>query len=170
MSFRISSRRDLYAFSCYTILYCVFIIVITDTVMVTAGTYEPQWKRAVWRLKIWFNPPFLWKCLYQVRVISVFTVFRLLTDFVCLYAYEFWLSLWKIVLSSVILLLAIFTDIIVSACKLVYNNVAIGFPHIILKLYATLGKSNITYITHISVCCIHRTVTLTAYLDFLFFI
>ena len=35
----------------------------------------------------------------------VFTVFRLLTDFVCLYTYEFWLSLWKIVLSSVILLL-----------------------------------------------------------------
>jgi hypothetical protein len=31
--------------------------------------------------------------LYQVRVITVFTVFRLLTDFVCLYTYEFWLSL-----------------------------------------------------------------------------
>ena len=30
-----------------------------------------------------------WKCLYQVRVITVFTVFRLLTDFVCLYTYEF---------------------------------------------------------------------------------
>jgi len=28
-------------------------------------------------------------CLYQVRVITVFTVFRLLTDFVCLYTYEF---------------------------------------------------------------------------------
>jgi hypothetical protein len=26
---------------------------------------------------------------YQVRVITVFTVFRLLTDFVCLYTYEF---------------------------------------------------------------------------------
>jgi hypothetical protein len=43
--------------------------------------------------------------LYQVRVITVFTVFRLLTDFVCLYHYEFWLSLYKIVRSSVILLL-----------------------------------------------------------------
>ena len=42
---------------------------------------------------------------YQVRVITVFTVFRLLTDFVCLYNYEFWLSLCKIVRSSVILLL-----------------------------------------------------------------
>ena len=58
-----------------------------------------------WRLKIWFNPPFLSKCLYQVRVITVFTVFQLLTDFVCLYTYEFWLSFCKIVRSSVILLL-----------------------------------------------------------------
>jgi hypothetical protein len=52
------------------------------------------------------------KCLSQVRSITVFTVFRLLTDFVCLYTYEFWLSLWKIVRRSVILLLPIF---IVSA-------------------------------------------------------
>ena len=44
-------------------------------------------------------------CLYQVSVITVFTVFRLLTDFVCLYNYEFWLSLCKIVRSSIILLL-----------------------------------------------------------------
>jgi hypothetical protein len=51
---------------------------------------------------------FLWKCLYQVRVITVFPVFRLLTDFVCLYTCEFWLSLWKIVRSSVILLLPLF--------------------------------------------------------------
>jgi hypothetical protein len=49
------------------------------------------------------------KCLYQVRVITVFTVFRLLTDFVCLYNYEFWLSLCKIVRTSVILLLPLFT-------------------------------------------------------------
>ena len=45
---------------------------------------------------------------YQVRVITVFTVFRLLTDFVCLYNYEFGLSLCKIVRSSVILLLPLF--------------------------------------------------------------
>ena len=38
----------------------------------------------------------------------VFTVFRLLTDFVCLYTYEFWLSLCKIFWSSVILLLPLF--------------------------------------------------------------
>ena len=35
----------------------------------------------------------------------VFIVYRLLTDFVCLYNYEFWLSLCKIVRSSIILLL-----------------------------------------------------------------
>jgi hypothetical protein len=40
-----------------------------------------------------------------LRVITVFTVFQLLTDFVCLYTYEFWLSLSKVVRSSVILLL-----------------------------------------------------------------
>ena len=36
--------------------------------------------------------------------------FRLLTDFVCLYTYEFWLCLWKIVRSLVILLLPWFTE------------------------------------------------------------
>jgi hypothetical protein len=37
-----------------------------------------------------------------------FSAFQLLTDFVCLYTYEFWLSLCKIVRSSVILLLPLF--------------------------------------------------------------
>ena len=40
----------------------------------------------------------------------VFTVFRFLTEFVCLYTYEFWISLWKIVRSSVILLLPLITS------------------------------------------------------------
>ena len=40
---------------------------------------------------------------------TVFTVFRLLTDFICFYNYDFWLSLCKIVRSSVILLLPLFT-------------------------------------------------------------
>jgi hypothetical protein len=60
-----------------------------------------NFKISMYRVKIWFNPPF--------RVITVFTVFRLLTDFVCLYTYEFWLSLCKIVRSSVILLLPLFS-------------------------------------------------------------
>jgi hypothetical protein len=46
--------------------------------------------------KIWFNPPFLWKCLYQVRAIAVFLFFRLWNDFFCLLTNEFCLSLWKI--------------------------------------------------------------------------
>jgi hypothetical protein len=53
----------------------------------------PIW---LWRRKIWFNPPFLWKCLYQVSAIAVFPLFRLLTDFVCLLTYEYCLFLWKI--------------------------------------------------------------------------
>jgi hypothetical protein len=32
------------------------------------------------------SPSSVMKCLYQVSVITVFTVFRLLTDFVCLYS------------------------------------------------------------------------------------
>ena len=47
--------------------------------------------------------------IWNLTVITVFTVFRLLTDFVCLYNCEFWLSLYKIVRSSVILLLPLFT-------------------------------------------------------------
>ena len=46
--------------------------------------------------------------ILQVRVTTVFTVFRMLTDFVCLYTYEFWLFLCKIVRSSIILLLPLF--------------------------------------------------------------
>jgi hypothetical protein len=48
--------------------------------------------------------------------IKVFTVFRLLTDFVCLYNYEFWLSLCKIVRSSVILLLPLFRGVAMTSC------------------------------------------------------
>jgi hypothetical protein len=39
---------------------------------------------------------------------EIYVIFRLLTDFFCLYTYEFWLSLCKIVRSSVILLLPLF--------------------------------------------------------------
>ena len=49
-------------------LFCSSIVI--NPVRVTAGTFEPLWKREVWRRKILFNPPFLWKCLYQVRVIT----------------------------------------------------------------------------------------------------
>jgi hypothetical protein len=55
-------------------------------------------------------------------VITVFTIFRLLTDFVCLYNYEFWLSLCKIVRSSVILLLPFF-----KFCSNQYNMMQVLF-------------------------------------------
>ena len=48
--------------------------------------------------------------LYQVSIIAVFPVFRLLTDFICLLTYEFCLSLWKIARCSVILLLPLFIE------------------------------------------------------------
>ena len=38
-----------------------------------------------------------------------FPVSRLLTDFVCILIYEFWISLWKIALCMAILLLPLFT-------------------------------------------------------------
>ena len=38
-------------------LFCSSIVI--NTVIVTAGNFEPYWKREVWRFKIWFNPPFL---------------------------------------------------------------------------------------------------------------
>ena len=46
-------------------------------------------------------------CVFCVEIgsLAVIMVFRLLTDFVCLYTYELWLSLCKIARSSVILLL-----------------------------------------------------------------
>jgi hypothetical protein len=89
----------------WLLFYLFWSSIVINAAIVTAGTFEPSWKRAVWRRKIWFNPPFLWECLYQVRVLTVFPVFRLLTNFVCLYTYEFWLSLWKIVRSWEMLLL-----------------------------------------------------------------
>jgi hypothetical protein len=58
-----------------------------------------------------------WLTLFQKRVVRPkldiyvlinVTVFRFLTDFVCLYTYELWLSFSKIVRSSVILLLPLF--------------------------------------------------------------
>ena len=86
--------------------------------------------------------------LHQVRVITVLTVFRLLTDFVCLYNYEFWLSLCKIVRSSVILLLPLFTvdhiDIVhnmLSMCVKVNRNLTIStrsfYPYFLLPTYKT---------------------------------
>jgi hypothetical protein len=65
---------------------------------------------------------------------TVFTVFRLLTDFVWLYNYEFWLSLCKIVRSSVILLLPLFTrslHVHISAFLLIRAYVSCREKHVI---------------------------------------
>ena len=60
----------------------------------------------------------------------VFTVFRLLTDFVCLYNYEFGLSLCKIVRSSVILLLPLFIRYNLNRSLQFLNHVMITKPEV----------------------------------------
>jgi hypothetical protein len=73
---------------------------------------------------------------YQVRVITVFTVFRLLTDFVCLYNYEFWLSLCKIVRSSVILLLPLFAPFLLTiVLSVLLRYMDSDYPFGIFKLF-----------------------------------
>ena len=68
----------------------------------------------------------------SIRVITVFPVFRLLTDFVCLYTYEFLLSHWKIVRSSVILLLPLFVTYVFSSW--IYSVVQHIFCFVFLRL------------------------------------
>ena len=79
-----------------------------STKMSTIFVYQCVTKKCFWHLLHWVWCCFenCFTCFVQVLLyILFFTVFRLLTDFVCLYTYEFWLSLCKIVRSSVILLL-----------------------------------------------------------------
>ena len=64
----------------------------------------------------------------------VFTVFRLLTDFVCLYNYEFWLSLCKIVRSLVILLLPLFT-ILFCIFQIHFQKIAIFGKQVTIPIY-----------------------------------
>jgi hypothetical protein len=77
--------------------------------------FESQ-SRIIARIKFteilyWFHIYIKERQLYNSSrgTFTVFTVFRLLTDFVSLYTYEFWLSLCKIARSSVILLLPLFS-------------------------------------------------------------
>ena len=71
----------------------------------------------------------------SVRVITVFTVFRLLTDFVCLYTCEVWLSLCKIVRNSVILLLPLFKTTTIFGN---IQQVLILFPNQIFEIYSNI--------------------------------
>jgi hypothetical protein len=67
-------------------------------------------KKSCWRPSIYATCKIsLYFAKKMRRFFRVFTDFRLLTDFVCLYNYEFWLSLCKIARSSVILLLPLST-------------------------------------------------------------
>jgi hypothetical protein len=72
----------------------------------------------------------------NTSTITVFTVFRLLTDFVCLYTYEFWFSLCKIARSSVILLLPLFTKLNISVF---INKEYVTLAVFINKEYVTLA-------------------------------
>jgi len=77
---------------------------------------------------------------------------RLLTDFVCLLNYEFWLSLWKIALCSVMLLLPLFNTVWLSC-----------WGHLIIllqKLCLFILHSNPLTLSHLLVTVIpeaHRT-------------
>ena len=80
-----------------------------------------------------------------------FHSFRLLTDFVCLYNYEVWLSLCKIVRSSVILLLSLFewyTDAmttLLTTTNICDTNDHGYFPLAVISLfmrYNQLNKNN----------------------------
>ena len=77
----------------------------------------------------------------QVRVITVFTVFRLLTDFVCLYSYEFGLSLCKIVRSSVILLLPLLdTTVSTGREKVWVTEDTMGIQTLVTDLFGTRSE------------------------------
>ena len=106
----------------------IFVALLTTNVWYLWHCWPPMFKLSFHNcysdsLNLWA----VMKCLYQVRVITVFTVFRLLTGFVCLYTYEFWLSLCKIVRSSVILLLPLF---LINPFVSFYN---VQWPNIYLK-------------------------------------
>jgi hypothetical protein len=76
----------------------------------------------------------------------VFTVFRLLTDFVCLYNFEFWLSLCKIVRSSGILLLPVEVKLYWSRTDKLY--------HIILyRVYLAWSGLELTTLVVIGTDC-----------------
>jgi hypothetical protein len=85
----------------------------------------------------------------------------LLTDFVCLCTYEFWLSLWKIVWSSVILLLPLFNEVLMN----IKYIICICFWHI-LHFLTTLSRITTTIryalqnIRYNQIGCVYACLTL----------
>ena len=96
-------------------------------------------------------------------------VFTVLTDLFCLYNYEFWLSLCKIVRSSVILLLSLFNRYFVLSFALVGVHVAHLFSFLCLPICVFLVTSTTNVIVfrltrpeleHKSYCtgCVHAII------------
>ena len=75
----------------------------------------------------------------------VFTVFRLLTDFFCLYNYEFLLSLCKIVRSSVILLLPLFIKASVQIWDFMFYLCCRDIYYVIYYFLCIIDISSIIY-------------------------
>ena len=108
----------------------VFDSLVTPVAILLFKVCANSWQKKGWRMFITANATYRSGKWYRYSVKDKthdffrntctksgslrFSVFRLLTDFVCLYTYEFWLSLCKIVRSSVILLLPLFSH----ECKL----------------------------------------------------
>jgi hypothetical protein len=82
-------------------------------------------------------------------------VFRLLTDFVCLYNYEFGLSLCKIVRSSVILLLPLFISVaLTTKNQIKSNHITINIHYSII--YSKKCYRNLSFLPTISTCWLHQ--------------
>ena len=92
-------------------LFCSSIVI--NNVIATAGNFERSERGRFGALKSDSTHHIFRNACTKLGSLQ-FSVFRLLTDFVCLYNYEFWLSLYKIVRSSVILLLPLFISFISS--------------------------------------------------------
>ena len=93
-----------------------------------------HWEGRVAPIRIvWWYPPFFIEVSVTIQVkwavmYSRVMVFNLASFFVCLHTYEFWLSLWKIVRNSVILLLPLFTILLLD-----FINVPPVWPRFCIK-------------------------------------
>ena len=85
-----------------------------------------------------------------LRAIAIFPVFRLLTDFVCLLIYEFWLCLWKIAQCSVISLLPLFLTITV------FDYPLVSFKHIIVLVCLLFDGVSINVVSEIPFSIVSR--------------
>jgi hypothetical protein len=92
------------------------------------------------------------KQLTEIGAIAVFPVFRLLTDFVCLFTYEFCLSLWKIVRCSVILLLPLSSHISTTDCTISYI-----YMYLKITNWGGEGEVGVNIYSHHSLLLMYKT-------------